>query len=142
MNTKKWIIAGLVIFVVDQLLSYLIHNVILSGAYEATAQLWRSMEEMNSMMWLIWLSGLIWSFIFVFVFAKGYEGGGLMEGIRYGLIMGIFFSIPMSLATYATQPISFGLAAGWLVLGIIDITILGVLAALLYKPLEKPTAAA
>jgi hypothetical protein len=142
MNTKRWIIASLVIFVVDQLLSYLIHSVILAGAYEATSQLWRPMEEMNSMMWLMWLTGLVWSFLFVYIFAKGYEGRGIMEGVRYGLIIGVFFSLPMSLGTYVTQPITAGIAIGWLIFGIIDITILGIIAALLYKSTEKSTATA
>ena len=139
MNTKRWIIASLVIFVVDQILSYVVHGVILSGAYETTSYLWRPTEEMNSMMWLMWLSGLVWSFLFVYIFTKGYEGRGLMEGVRYGLIIGVFFSVPMSFATYATQPITLGIAAGWLIFGIIDITILGIIASLLYKPLEKST---
>ena len=134
MNTKKWVIASLVIFVVDQLLSYLIHGVILSGAYEATAHLWRPMEEMNRMMWMMWISGLVWSFLFVYIFAKGYEGKGIMEGVRFGLLIGVFFSLPMSIGTYASMPITTTIALGWFFLGVIEITILGVLAALLYKP--------
>jgi hypothetical protein len=134
MNTKKWVIASLVIFVVDQILSYLFHGVFMSGVYEATAHLWRPMEEMNRMMWMMWISGLVWSFLFVYIFAKGYEGKGIMEGVRFGLIVGVFFSLPMSLGTYASMPITGGIAAAWFIYGVIDITILGILAAVLYKP--------
>ncbi|OGB62520.1 MAG: hypothetical protein A2Y94_07450 [Caldithrix sp. RBG_13_44_9] len=134
MNTKKWVIASLVIFVVDQALSFLFHWVIMSGAYEATASLWRPMEEMNRMMWMMWVSGLVWAFLFVYIFAKGYEGKGIMEGVRFGLLVGVFFSLPMSLGTYASMPITGTIAIGWFIYGVIDITILGILAALLYKP--------
>jgi hypothetical protein len=134
MNTKKWVITSLVIFVVDQALSMLFHSVIMSGAYEATAHLWRPMEEMKRMMWMMWVSGLVWSFLFVYIFAKGYEGKGIMEGVRFGLLIGVFFSLPMSLGTYSSMPITGTIAIGWFVYGVIETIILGILAALLYKP--------
>ncbi|GAB4373434.1 MAG: hypothetical protein Kow0042_17370 [Calditrichia bacterium] len=139
MNTKKWVVASVVIFVVATLLDLLIHNVILSGAYESTRQLWRPRAEMNRLMWLWLLSNLIWSFLFVYIFAKGYEGRGIMEGVRYGVIIGLFVSIPMSLGTYAVQPITFGIAAGWFIFMLIEIVILGIIAALIYRPAEAPT---
>ncbi len=134
MNTKKWIITSIVIFVVDQILSYLFHGVFMSGVYEQTAHLWRPMEEMNRLMWMGWLTGLVWSFLFVYIFAKGYEGRGIMEGVRYGLLIGVFFSLPMSLGTYMSMPITGGIATAWFLYGVIEITILGILAAWLYKP--------
>ena len=108
----------------------------LAGAYEATSHLWRPEAEMNSMMWLMWLTGLIWAFLFVYIFIKGYEGRGIMEGLRFGLLIGVFYSLPMSLGTYAVQPMPFSLAVSWLVFGVIEITILGIVTALIYKPAE------
>ena len=134
MNVKKWIIASIVILVVDQALGWLIHGVMLSDMYKATSELWRSTAEMTSMMWMMIVTSLVWAFIFVYIFAKGYQGKGIMEGVRFGLIMGVFFSLPMSLGTYASMPIGFGLAAAWFISGIIVITIHGVIAALIYKP--------
>lgn len=81
-----------------------------------------------------WLSGLIWSFIFVYIFAKGYENKGIMEGVRFGLLIGVFYSLPMSLSTYMSMPITGGTATAWFLYGVIEITILGILAAFLYKP--------
>lgn len=141
MNTKKWIIASVVIFVVDQILSYLFHGVFMSGVYEQTAHLWRPMEEMNRLMWMGWLNGLIWSFLFVYIFAKGYENKGIMEGVRFGLLIGVFFSLPMSLGTYMSMPITGGIAIAWFLYGVIEITILGILAAWLYKPATVAKAA-
>ena len=138
MNTKKWIITSLVIFVADQVLSYLFHELIMGGAYEATAHLWRPMEEMMSMMWMMWVSGLVWSFLFVYIFAKGSEGKGIMEGFRFGLLIGVFFSLPMALGTYSSMPITGTIAIGWFIYGVIEITFLGILAAILYKPAAAP----
>jgi hypothetical protein len=134
MNTKRWIIASLVVFVASGLMELLIHGVLLVGAYEATAHLWRPEAEMSQNMWMFWLYGFIWSFILVYIFAKGYEGKGIMEGVRFGLLIGVFFSLPMSLGTYASMPITAGLAIGWFVYGVIEMTIMGVIAALIYKP--------
>jgi len=142
MNTKKWIIASVVVFVVAQILEFIIHYLILGGSYQATAHLWRPTEEMNQMMWLMWLTGLIWAFIFVYIFAKGYENRGVMEGVRFGLIIGLFYSLPMSLGSYATMPIPFSLALNWFIFGMIEIIILGIMAALLYKPVTPAKAGA
>jgi hypothetical protein len=140
MNTKKWVITSLVIFVVATLLDFIIHMLILGGAYEATSHIWRPEAEMNSMMWFMWLSGLIWSFLFVYIFAKGYEGRGIMEGVRFGLVIGLFFMISMSLGNYVTLPIPFSLALYWFIFGVIEIIILGILASILYKPVTAPAA--
>jgi hypothetical protein len=141
MNTKKWVITSLVVFVAAQILEFIIHYLILGSAYQATSHLWRPEEEMNQMMWLMWLTGLVWAFLFVYIFAKGYEGRGIMEGVRFGLIIGVFYSLPMSLGNYVTVPIPFNLALNWFIFGMIEITILGILAALLYKPILAPAAA-
>ena len=138
MNTKKWVIASLVIFVVDQILSYLFHGVFMSGVYEQTAHLWRPLEEMNRMMWMGWVSGLVWSFLFVYIFAKGYENKGIIEGVRFGALIGVFFGLPMSLGTYISMPITGGIATAWFIYTVVDTIILGILAAVLYKLTVAP----
>ncbi|MEJ2050849.1 MAG: hypothetical protein P8Y60_13625 [Calditrichota bacterium] len=137
MNKGRWIVASLVIMVVDQILGWIIHSWMLSGMYQATVQLWRPMQEMTSMMWMMWISTLVWAFIFVYVFAKGYEGKGLLEGVRFGLLMGVFFGLPMSIGTFVSQPIGANLAFSWFFSTVIVMTIHGILAALIYKPEMK-----
>lgn len=139
MNIKKWVITSLVVFVASWIMDFIIHMVILQGAYEATSHIWRPEAEMTSMMWWMWLSGLIWCFLFVYIFAKGYEGRGIMEGVRFGLIIGLFFMLTMSLGNYVTLPIPFSLALYWFIFGLIEITIMGVITSLLYKPVTAPT---
>jgi len=68
MNTKRWIIASLVVFVVSQAYEFLVHGVMLRSAYEATKHLWR--PDMESMMWIMFSIGFITSFPFVYIFAK------------------------------------------------------------------------
>ena len=133
MNTKRWVITSIVVFVVHEVLAYLVHGVLLSGVYQATASLWRSMEEMNSMMWIMWVGDLVWVFLLVYIFTKGYEAKGWMEGLRFGLLFGVFFSLPMALGSYAMMPMPFSLAVYWFVFGVIEISILGIVTSLIYK---------
>lgn len=134
MNTKKFILASIVVFIVNEVLGYVIHVRILSSAYEATASLWRPVAEMNSMMWMMWLGDLIFSFFFVYIFTRGYENKGIGEGFRYGLLIGFLMSLPMSFGTYVTMPITGSLAVQWFIYGVISMCILGVIAAVVYKP--------
>ena len=57
-----------------------------------------------------------------------------MEGVRYGLIIGLFFLIPSAFGQYATYPIPFSLAVQWFVYGLIEFIIFGIIAAVIYKP--------
>ena len=146
MNTKKLLITFIVVFILLQVMDYIIHGVILSSNYqmEEVKAAFRPEAEMNSNMWMIWVGGLIWSYFFAFFFAKGYEGKGIMEGLRFGFYMGMFWALVTSLQSYAMMPIPFSLAIQWFIFGLIEMLILGVVAALIYKSKEAaaPQAAA
>ena len=108
---------------------------ILSGLYEATAEIWR--PDMDSKMWIMWITAAIFALLFVHIFSKGYEGKGLMEGARFGLWIGLLLSIPMGYNTYAIFPIPYSLVFLWFLFGTIQVTICGIVAACLYKSAAK-----
>jgi len=112
MNCKRFIIASLAVFVC------LMH-------------VWRS--DMMEKMWIMHVLGFIISFIFVFVFYKGYENKGIGEGLRFGLIIGLLMNVAM-LNQYPIYPISYKLALGWFVFGMIEFVVAGIVAAAIYKP--------
>ncbi len=136
MNVKKFWIAFVVVFIVLEGLGILVHQVLLAAAYqsEGVKEVFRSMEELKSKMWIMWLTDLIWVYFFMFFFVKGYENKGIMEGIRYGAYMGIFVSLVLSYQNYVVLPIPYSLALQWFIYGFIISVILGVTAALIYKP--------
>jgi hypothetical protein len=133
MNIKKWLIASVVVFIVYSATMFLIHNVLLMNAYQDTANIWRAMEDMQSKMWLMYIGNLIFSFLFVLIFSLGYEGKGVVEGFRYGVLFGAIYVIPGSLGNYAVSPISFQLALSWIIYGLLQITLCGIVAALIYR---------
>jgi len=92
------------------------------------------MEEMDSKMWIMWLTDLIWVYFFLFFFLKGNENKGIMEGIRYGTYIGIFVSLVFSYQNYFVLPTPYWLALQWFIFGFVISVILGVTAALIYRP--------
>ena len=138
MNTKKLLIAFVVVYIVLEVLNYLIHGVILASTYQmdSVKVAFRPEAEMNSNMWIMFLADLVWAYLFVFFFAKGYEGKGIMEGLRFGFYIGLFWGLVSSLSNYVVVPIPFSLALQWFIYGMIETLILGVAAALVYKPKE------
>ncbi|MBP7734572.1 MAG: hypothetical protein KA369_01235 [Spirochaetes bacterium] len=131
MNIKRYIIASVVVFVVLQAIDWLVHGVLLASWYQEIKGLWR--PDMMNYMWLMMLGSLFFSFMFVFIFTKSYESRGVAEGARYGLLIGLLMNVTGMLGAYAMYPIPFGLAAIWLVYGIIELVIAGMITAVIYR---------
>ena len=136
MNWKNFFIAFIVIYIVGGLLNFLIHGVFLSEAYMSITDVWRSQADMERLMWLQWVTPLFLTFFFIYIFAKGYEGKGIMEGLRFGLVIWAFMSIPSIYGQYMVYPLPYSLALKWVFSDLIVFLILGILVSLLYKPAE------
>jgi|Deesub1362B_J571_1020462.scaffolds.fasta_scaffold01106_2 hypothetical protein len=132
MNTKRYILTSLIVWLVYDLLNFILHGMILSGAYQEHASIFR--PNMQNMMWIIYLANLFFAFAFVFIFTKGYENKGLAEGFRYGIYISWLTWLPASLIEYAMYPYPFSLIVYMFIGGVITFILLGVLTAALYKP--------
>lgn len=134
MNKKVWL-GWLVVFVVLEILSYLVNDVILAPTYQSLQSLWR--PDMMSMWWIFVVITAIGSFFFAFIFSKGYEAKGIGEGVRYGLYIGIWLSVGMAYGTYASIAIPYSLALQWFLYGVIEYIIAGVALALVFRSKPK-----
>lgn len=136
MNTKRLLLTALIVYILLEVLNYLVHGVILASTYrmEGIKEAFRPEEEMNSMMWLMYLIDIVWAFFFAFFFAKGYEGRGIMEGLRFGLYIGLFWGLVSAYSSYTVIPIPASLAFQWFISTLIVSLILGIAAALVYRP--------
>jgi hypothetical protein len=132
LNAKRFIITVIAVFLCFWILDFIIHFIILGPTYQDYKELWR--PDMMSKVWIMYISSFVLSLLFVYIFTKGYEGKGLREGIRYGLIIGLLFNGVGAFNQYAVYPISFSLAVKWFVYGMIEFIICGVVAAWLYRP--------
>jgi hypothetical protein len=138
MNSKKFWIAFIAVFIVLEITNFLIHGVILRSTYmsDEYKMIFRPQDSMMANMWLMYLMDLVWTYFFMFFFVKGYENKGVMEGIRYGFYIGIFFSLVTSIQSFVVYPIGFELAFVWFITGLIQVLILGTIAAVIYKPMS------
>jgi len=135
MNTKRLGLASLAVFAVIFILEGLIHGVLLADLYQQTASIWRPQSEMRGLMWLRSVGYLIFAPVFVLIYIKGYEAnkGGVGQGVRYGLIIGILLSAPESLGWYTVLPIPGTLAFYWFVAFWVENIAAGTAAGLIYK---------
>ncbi len=131
MTVKRYITAVVVIFVINQITDPIIHAFILGDAYEALQHVWR--PDMMSKMWVIFATSFLMALVFVFIFIKGYENKGVIEGIRFGLIVGVLMNIVGVFNQYAVYPIPASLAFQWAIFGMIQYILYGIAAGLIYR---------
>jgi hypothetical protein len=131
MNVKRFLLASLAVFVLLQITSFVIHNLLLMKTYEALSSVWR--PDMMSKMWIMYPSSVVYTLFFVYIFINGYENRGLWEGVRYGLVIGLFMGVPSSLGQYMVYPLPFSLVSQWFIYGLVESIVAGVAAAAIYR---------
>ena len=132
MNWQKFFITFIVLYIVTSVLGFLIHGLWLSSQYEQLSGVWRG--DMDKFMWVQYVTGAFYCFFFVFIFARWQENKGIMEGIRYGLIIWGFYTIPTVYNQFMIYPLPYNLIMEWLFSDLVVVVILGILTAVLYKP--------
>jgi hypothetical protein len=114
-------------------LSPLVNNVLLADLYAQHARVFRPQAEMNLTFGLG--ATLVGFFVFAYAYAKGYEGGpGAVEGLRFGVIVGLLLATFSVAWNYVVLPVSGTLAAAWIVDVIVEMAIYGTAVGLVYKP--------
>jgi hypothetical protein len=134
LSNKSFWIGWIAVFVVMQVLGYLIHTLGMSDTYESLASVFRPEAEMMDMMWMMTVGSVGTLGAFCYIFTYGYQGKGVMEGVRYGLWMGIFLSIPSAVDQYVIYPLTGEVAVIWFVTGVGGMMIAGAVIAAIYKP--------
>lgn len=132
MNKTFWI-GFVVVYVVMQAFGFVVHEVMLAETYQSLASVFRPQEEMTDMMWIFLVTSAVSLFLFCYIFTKGREGKGIMEGVRYGVLMGAFFSVPQAIDSHVIYPIPGNLAGMWLVTGIVGWIVAGAVFSAIYK---------
>ena len=136
MNVKRFVLACAAVYVIYQIFGFVVHQLLLSDIYKVMESVWRPEAQMMSKMWIMYLTSAVWTVLFCYIFTRGYEDKGAMEGARYGLIMGLFIGIPFAYESYMIYPITLSLAHAWMVSAVVLSVICGLVLALIYKPAE------
>ncbi len=86
---KRFIVAFIAAYVFMFAWGWLLNGVLLKDVYAETPNLWRSQSEMMSLFHWIIIGQALLIFAFVAIYASGFAGGGVMAGIRLGILLEI-----------------------------------------------------
>ncbi|RJP60665.1 MAG: hypothetical protein C4543_04925 [Ignavibacteriales bacterium] len=129
---KKLLLSILAVFVAWQILDYIIHGVILMGAYEETQNLWRPMEEMSMPMMMF--VPLLVSAVFCYLYYAFVSNKNLNTAIKFGLIYGLGAGISFGYGSYTVMPIPYSMAFIWFLGTVVEATVAGLIVGLIMKP--------
>ena len=135
---KRFLLAFIAAYIFIFVWGWLLNGVLLKDVYAETPNLWRSQSEMMSLFHWIILGQALVVFSFVMIYATGFAGGGVIAGIRLGLLLEIA-AIGMRLGFYAVQPIPGKLIFYGSIGGIIEMVIVGAMVGAIYKPASAAT---
>lgn len=135
---KRFWVCGLVMSIAALLLGFIVHGLLLAQDYAALGAMFRSDgDSRHYMHWMVFAHVLV-GFAMTWIYAQGFSDGrpSAMQGLRFGLAMALFSTVPGYLVYYAVQPLPASLVARQVVLGTIATVLLGLLVAWL-QPRRK-----
>jgi hypothetical protein len=129
---KRFILAFIAAYIFLFVWGWLVNGVLLKDIYAQTPNLWRTQTEMLSFFHWILIGQALIVFAFVMLYATGFAGGGVMAGIRLGILLEIA-AIGMRMGVYAVQPYPGKLLIYGSIGGLIEMIITGAIVGAIYK---------
>lgn len=143
MNYTRVALAALVAWVVDSVYGFLVFGMALSSEFARYPSVFRSFEAVSALLPLMFGASLVGMLAVAYIYAKGYEGGpGLQEGLRFGMVFGIFELFGISIPNYVVYNYGRMLAVETAVAAFVEAVIMGIVLGLMYKPAHSRAAAA
>jgi len=125
------LLAILAVFAAWSVFDFVVHGIVLAGAYKATAQLWRPMNQMK--MIVLHVTTLIAAIAFVMIYVRLISPKDVIRGLEYGLLFGIATGVSMGFGTYSVMPIPLYMAFVWLIGSIVSMALGGIIAGAIIK---------
>lgn len=135
MNPKRFIAAVISVFFTFMALDFIIHNIILMDEYASLKNLWR--PDMQSLLWMMPVITFIMSILVTCLFIRGYQERGIMEGLSFGILVGLMTNGMGAFSQYWMYPVPLSLAVKWFVFGLIEFIIAGIILSLVYRKREE-----
>lgn len=132
MNKQRYLIAAIAAAVFVFLYGWIVHGVVLADYWAESLVEGAMRPQGEEIMWAIALGCLLQGLALAFIFVRGYEDRGIMEGFRFGLLV-TWFIAALSVLWYGLTPME----PAQLVVGIVFDGIMyigaGVILAALYR---------
>jgi hypothetical protein len=139
MNYARVAVAALAATVVDAIVGYLIYGVLLANSFAGYPGVYRAADTGTAYlpgMFACIFAGLL---VAAYIYAKGYDGGpGIAEGLRFGLLLGVFVAAVFAGVNYATLNIGLGHSLKLGAAALVEWTLLGTVVGAVYKPAAAP----
>jgi len=133
MNYPRVALAAVVAWIVSVAVGYFVNSYLLMDLYAAHETVFRPQAEMNLL--LGFGAQLLAFFVFAYMYAKGYEGtSGLQEGLRFGVLIGLLILGFASAWNYAVLRVSDALGMAWMIDGLVEMSLYGIIVGLVYRP--------
>lgn len=138
MNPKRILIALLAAFVTIAITDMLIHGFWLKSTYAAgVGTLWRSEADMQAHTSALFLGQFLTAIAFTMLWARITLGGaGIQCAVALGFFLGLFYSGGVVIQG-AVSPLPDGLVMKWIISGMLQSVLVGVVLFFVYKP-TKP----
>lgn len=131
--TKRFFLGWFAVYALSSITGYLEHDIILADTYRQLMSVLHS-SDIRSKIWAFVVTSITGSFFFTLIFSKWQKKQSILEGLEYGLIIGTWIGLFMSLNTYAsTGLIPFSLAIQWFIYNVIQYAAAGSLLAYCYR---------
>ena len=135
MTLRRIAVPAIVVWLADSLYGYLVFGVMLEPEFARFPNVFRSFNDVNSMMPLMLISSLLGFVAVTYIFAKGHEGGsGLKEGFWFGIVIASLFLFLVSIPSYVIYQIGRDLSLKMSLAGFGEMLIDGIVLGLVYKP--------
>ena len=138
MNYKRIALAAVVAWFIDAIYGVVAWMMMLGDEFARYPAVFRSQEAMSANAPLMFVGALLAMFVLAYIYAKGYEGGGMSEGMRFGVLLGLFTFGFVSIGLYGTLKIGRWIAVLASMVSFIEMILVGTVIGALYRPLARP----
>ena len=134
MNLPRVAIAAVVAWIVSLGIGFVVNTVLLADLARANTPPMRPEADITGMLPMGFLFLLAGFFAFAYAYAKGYEGrNGVMEGIRFGVLVAVIITGFAGIWQYIVFPISGSMSAAIIVDTFVELPIYGAIVGALYR---------
>ena len=134
MNTKKFLITWVVVFLIGFTLNFVIHGVLLQDDYSKLPNLLRTQQDAEKYFPYMIVANILFSLALAWIYAQGVtEKPWLGQGIRFGVAVWLMTAVPGYLTYYAVQPWPPEVIYKSIGFDLVRIAVLGVVAAAIYR---------
>lgn len=142
MDWKRVSLAAVVAWLVATIYGMAVHQMVLGEEFAKYPAVFRAQGDMAATLPFMLAGRLLAMLALAYMYAKGYEGGhGVREGIRFGVLLALFFFGFVWVGIWGSFNIHRRTAVLGSVVSFIQMIVVGAVIGALYKPTARPKAA-